>query len=191
MYTVSGSGYVAGVGRNTASIRTSLVRLARIATCDTYVASSKAASPKSTMPQLVSPVSRLLCPLFHLQNSKYRVIHKSFRDFRPLRYSSRDGHAEGENLERFSTYWYAPFCCFCLGCWAAEFENSGGTYELPCISTVRMKAFVEMKLSTLPCLLVGMGWFSGVEIMTSYSVCPTWYTVIDYNILFAYVIPDW
>jgi hypothetical protein len=26
--------------------------------------------------------------------TKYRVIHKSLRDFRPLRYSSRDGHAE-------------------------------------------------------------------------------------------------
>ena len=28
----------------------------------------------------------------------YRVIHKSLRDFRPLRYSSRDGHAEGEHV---------------------------------------------------------------------------------------------
>jgi hypothetical protein len=28
----------------------------------------------------------------------YRIIHKSFRDFRPLRYSSRDGHAEGEHV---------------------------------------------------------------------------------------------
>jgi len=123
----------------------------------------------------------------------YRAIHKSLRDFRPLRYSSRDGHAEGEhvnrgrdtpgfcptlqvldmstlgdaadvnpakfqdmallilcprhvslrlspsvikknpNLERFSTCWYAPFCCVCLGCCAAEFGSSGGTYELPCI----------------------------------------------------------
>ena len=30
----------------------------------------------------------------------YRVIHKSFRDFRPLRYISRDGHAEGEHVNR-------------------------------------------------------------------------------------------
>jgi hypothetical protein len=37
------------------------------------------------------------------------------------------------NLERFSTYWYAPFCCVCLGCCVAEFGNSEGTYELPCI----------------------------------------------------------
>ena len=30
----------------------------------------------------------------------YRVTHKSLRDFRPLRYSSRDGHAEGEHVNR-------------------------------------------------------------------------------------------
>ena len=30
----------------------------------------------------------------------YRVIRKSFRDFRPLRYSNRDGHAEGEHVNR-------------------------------------------------------------------------------------------
>ena len=30
----------------------------------------------------------------------YRVIDKSLRDFRPLRYSSRDGHAEGEHANR-------------------------------------------------------------------------------------------
>ena len=31
---------------------------------------------------------------------EYRVIHKSLRDFRPLRYNSRDGHAEGEHVNR-------------------------------------------------------------------------------------------
>ena len=30
----------------------------------------------------------------------YRVIHKSLPDFRPLRYSSRDGHAEGKHFNR-------------------------------------------------------------------------------------------
>ena len=30
----------------------------------------------------------------------YRVIHKSLRDFRPLRYSSRDGHAEWEQIQQ-------------------------------------------------------------------------------------------
>jgi hypothetical protein len=40
-----------------------------------------------------------------------------------------------KNLEWFSTYWYAPFCCVCLGCCAAEFGSSGGIYELPRISS--------------------------------------------------------
>jgi hypothetical protein len=31
---------------------------------------------------------------------KYRVIHKSLWDFRPLLYSSRDGRAEGEHVNR-------------------------------------------------------------------------------------------
>jgi hypothetical protein len=31
---------------------------------------------------------------------QYRVIPKSLRDFRPLRYRSRDGHAEGERVNR-------------------------------------------------------------------------------------------
>jgi hypothetical protein len=29
-----------------------------------------------------------------------RVVHNSLRDVRPLRYSSRDGHAEGEHVNR-------------------------------------------------------------------------------------------
>ena len=37
---------------------------------------------------------------FQLYVLIYRVIHKSLRDFRPLRYSSRDGHAEGEHVNR-------------------------------------------------------------------------------------------
>jgi hypothetical protein len=30
----------------------------------------------------------------------YRVIHKTLQDFRPLRYNSRDGHAEGDRVNR-------------------------------------------------------------------------------------------
>jgi hypothetical protein len=37
-----------------------------------------------------------------------------------------------KTLERFSTYWYAPLCCVCLGRCTAEFGNSRGTYQLPC-----------------------------------------------------------
>jgi hypothetical protein len=32
--------------------------------------------------------------------TNYRVIHKSLRDFRPLRYNNRDGDAEGEHVNR-------------------------------------------------------------------------------------------
>jgi len=31
---------------------------------------------------------------------EYRITHKSLRDFRPLRYSNRDGDAEGEHVNR-------------------------------------------------------------------------------------------
>ena len=34
------------------------------------------------------------------KKKQYRIIRKSVRDFRPLRYSSRDGHAEGEHVNR-------------------------------------------------------------------------------------------
>ena len=79
---------------------------------------------------------RLYAPIFI-----YRVIPKTLRDFRPLRYSSRDGHAEGEHVNRgrdiqVSVLPYrcsiCPPCSVCLGCCAAEFGSSGGTCELPC-----------------------------------------------------------
>jgi hypothetical protein len=38
-----------------------------------------------------------------------------------------------KKVERFSNYWYDPFCCVCLGCFATEFRISLGTYELHCI----------------------------------------------------------
>ena len=72
----------------------------------------------------------------------YRVIRKSLRDFRPLLYSSRDGHAEEEHVNRGTD---TPSFCptlevldmstlgVCLGCCTAEFGRFGGTYELPCI----------------------------------------------------------
>ena len=44
-----------------------------------------------------------LCHVYRMRShlsTKYRVIHKSLRDFRPLRYSSRDVHAEGEHVNR-------------------------------------------------------------------------------------------
>ena len=73
---------------------------------------------------------------------KYRAIHKCLRDFRPLRYSSRDNHAEGEHVNRGRD---TPSLCptlqvldmstlgVCLSCCAVQFGSSGGTYELPCM----------------------------------------------------------
>ena len=39
-----------------------------------------------------------VCVKFLFVSYIYRVIHKPLRDFRPLQYSSRDGHAEGEDV---------------------------------------------------------------------------------------------
>ena len=44
----------------------------------------------------------------------------------------RQGPEYKKNLERFSTYWYTPFCRVSLDCCAVEFGNPGGTYEQPC-----------------------------------------------------------
>ena len=41
-----------------------------------------------------------VCVCVYIYIYTHRVIHKSLRDFRPLRYSSRDGHAEGEHVNR-------------------------------------------------------------------------------------------
>jgi hypothetical protein len=56
-----------------------------------------------------------------------------------------------KNLERFSTYWYAPFCCVYLGCCAAKFRSSGGTYELPCTSQVTSTHTTHHHLLTQVC----------------------------------------
>ena len=44
--------------------------------------------------------SVFIIPFVNTSNFKYRVILKSLRDFRPLWYSSRDGHAEREHVNR-------------------------------------------------------------------------------------------
>ena len=83
-----------------------------------------------------------VCVCVYVHTHTHGVIHKSLRDFRPLRYSSRDDHAEGEHVNRGRD---TPSFCptlqvldmsnlgVCLGCCAAEFVSSGGTYELPCV----------------------------------------------------------
>ena len=74
----------------------------------------------------------------HQMCGKYSVIHKSLRDFRTLRYSSREGHAEGEHVNRGTD---TPSSCptlqvlemstlgGCLGCHGAEFGSSGEIHE--------------------------------------------------------------
>ena len=50
---------------------------------------------------VITPLTRLYGVMIQDSSIRiYRVIHKSLRDFRPLRYSSRDGHAEGEHVNR-------------------------------------------------------------------------------------------
>jgi hypothetical protein len=47
----------------------------------------------------ISNILELLAVNLYEKMVKYGVIQKSLRDFRPLRYSSRDGHAEGEHIK--------------------------------------------------------------------------------------------
>jgi hypothetical protein len=47
------------------------------------------------------------------------------------------------NLEKFSTYCYAPLCCVCLGCCATEFGNPKGTYEFPSIYMAMIRLYVN------------------------------------------------
>ena len=42
----------------------------------------------------------ILTPYSFKIHSQYRIIRKLLRDFRPVRYSSRDGHTEGEHVNR-------------------------------------------------------------------------------------------
>ena len=71
------------------------------------------------------------------QNASLVPVHAMFRNDCPLTVKLAimqwNLANKKKNLERFCTYWYIPFCCVCLGCCAAEFGSSGGTYELPCI----------------------------------------------------------
>ena len=69
----------------------------------------------------------------------YRVIHKSLRGFRTRLRNNQDRHGRKEHIKRqrispsfcptLTGSRYAPFCCVCLGCCAADFGSSGGTYE--------------------------------------------------------------
>jgi hypothetical protein len=55
----------------------------------------------------------------------YRVIRKSLRDFRPLRYSSRDGHAEGEHVNRGR-----DTASFCPTLWVLDMSTFGDAADV-------------------------------------------------------------
>jgi len=69
------------------------------------------------------------------QNAFLFTVHAIFRHDYPLAVepASTLRPLVQKNFERFSTYWYAPFCRVCLGCRAVEFRSSGGTYKQPCM----------------------------------------------------------
>jgi hypothetical protein len=50
--------------------------------------------------QHLQSFSTQMAPSTVQKSAMYRVIHKLLQDFRPLRYRSRDGHAEGEHVNR-------------------------------------------------------------------------------------------
>jgi MoaA/NifB/PqqE/SkfB family radical SAM enzyme len=86
-------------------------------------------------------------PIINCQSSVHLFVHYTGRFISPSGISDLCGtvagmvtpmgsmSTEGETLQvcvlpyRCSK---CPFCCVCLGCCAAEFGSSGGTYELPC-----------------------------------------------------------
>jgi hypothetical protein len=66
------------------------------------------------------------------QNASLFPVHTLFRHDCPLTVkleSTQWNLVNGKNLDRLCTNWYVPFCCVYLGCCAAEFGSSGGTYE--------------------------------------------------------------
>jgi hypothetical protein len=69
------------------------------------------------------------------QNTLLFPVHAMFHHNCPLavKPASMPWRLVHKKTWRFSTNWHAPFCCVCLGCCAAEFGSSGGTYKLPCI----------------------------------------------------------
>ena len=63
----------------------------------------------------------------------YKVIRKSLRELRPLRYSSRDGHAEGGHVNR-----------------GRDTPRSCPTTQVLDMSTLRDAAVVELVIKFLP-----------------------------------------
>jgi len=67
------------------------------------------------------------------QNAFLFTVHAIFRHDYPLAVEPASARTPRplvqKKVERFSTYWYVPFCRVCLGCCAVDFGSSGRTYE--------------------------------------------------------------
>ena len=92
----------------------------------------------SICPHLVTrQMSNLaILAISNIQNAFLFPVHAMFSYDCPLVVkpaSTPQRPVHKKNLGRFSAYWYAPFCCACLGCCTAVFWISGRTYELTCV----------------------------------------------------------
>jgi hypothetical protein len=132
----------------------------------------------------------------------YRIIHKSLRDIRPLQYSSRDGHTEREHVNRGREHVNRgrdtprfcctlqvldmSFCCVWLGCCAAEFGSSGGTYELSCISIFAFITRVEFAYGAFRFQYVmGKHVTTGQRVITHIYVCgPSYASCLFFHTVF-------
>jgi hypothetical protein len=63
--------------------------------------------------------------VLYMNTYLYRVIHKSLRDFRPLWYSNRDGHAEEGHVNRGGD---TP--SFCPNLQVLDMSNLGGAADV-------------------------------------------------------------
>jgi hypothetical protein len=80
--------------------------------------------------------------------SIYRVIHKSLRDFRPLRYSSRDGHTEDEHINRGRD---TP--SFCPNLQMLDMSNLGDASDVNPVNKFLPHTVNHVALGACKCLL--------------------------------------
>jgi hypothetical protein len=73
------------------------------------------------------------------------------------------------------------FCCFWLGCWAAEFGSSGGTYELFFISILAFITQVEFAYGAFR-----FKYIMGEHVTTGQRVITHIYVWTKLRILFIY-----
>jgi hypothetical protein len=102
----------------------------------------------------------------------YRVIHKSLRDFRLLRYSSRDGHAEGEHVNRGrDTTIFCPTLQVLDMCKLGDAADVNTVIKFlrHALQCVRICIFVLNILLKLCNLMMATWWPKHVAVVTSFS----------------------